>query len=179
MRVTRGIPAATDTPAALTIGNFDGVHLGHQAMLAELKRAAARLRVPACVPIFEPHPREFFQPDKPHFRLTPLPRKLALLEEFGLDVAVVVRFDAALAGLTAEAFIERVLAQGLGVRHVVVGYDFRFGKGRTGDPETLRRLYSTAIRAGATRVCIADTVGHATPAGAAPLPTDRVARCRC
>ena len=89
--------------------------------------------------MFEPHPREFFQPDKPHFRLTPLPRKLALLEALGLDVAVVVRFDAALAGLTAEAFIERVLVQGLGVRHVVVGYDFRFGKGRAGDPETLRR----------------------------------------
>ena len=89
--------------------------------------------------LFEPNPREFFQPDKPHFRLTPLPRKLELLEAFGLDLAVVLRFDAALAELSADAFIERVLVQGLGVAHVVIGYDFRFGKGRAGDPEMLRR----------------------------------------
>ena len=89
--------------------------------------------------LFEPHPREVFQPDKPHFRLTPLPRKLALLEAAGLDLAVVLRFDAALAALSAEAFIERVLLQALGVGHVVVGYDFRFGKGRAGDPEMLSR----------------------------------------
>jgi riboflavin kinase/FMN adenylyltransferase len=141
MIVVHGID---DVPAAarggvLAIGNFDGVHRGHQALIAGAIGEGKRLGVPAGAIVFEPHPREFFQPDKPHFRLTPLARKLALLEELGLDVAVVVRFDAALAGLTAEAFIERVLVQGLGVRHVVVGYDFRFGKGRTGDPETLQR----------------------------------------
>ena len=76
MRVTRGIPAAATTPVALTIGNFDGVHLGHQAMLAELKRAAGRLGLPACALTFEPHPREFFAPDKAPTRLTSLREKL-------------------------------------------------------------------------------------------------------
>ena len=125
--------------AALAIGNFDGVHRGHQALLQAAKDAAAKTGSKAGVILFEPHPREVFQPDKPHFRLTPLPRKLALLEAAGLDLAVVLRFDAALAALSAEAFIERVLLQALGVGHVVVGYDFRFGKGRAGDPEMLSR----------------------------------------
>ena len=125
--------------AALAIGNFDGVHRGHQALLQAAKDAAAKTGGKAGVILFEPHPRELFQPDKPHFRLTPLPRKLELLEASGLDLAVVLRFDAALAGLSAEAFIDRVLVQALGVAHVVVGYDFRFGKGRAGDPEMLRR----------------------------------------
>lgn len=128
--------------AALAIGNFDGVHRGHQALLQAARDAAGRIGRQAGVILFEPHPRELFQPDKPHFRLTPLPRKLELLEAFGLDLAVVLRFDAALAGLSAEAFIERVLVQALGVLHVVVGYDFHFGKGRAGDPETLRRAGS-------------------------------------
>ena len=99
----------------LAIGNFDGVHRGHQALIAAAIGEARRQGRPAGAIVFEPHPREFFQPDKPHFRLTPLPRKLALLEPLGLDMAVVVRFDAALAGLTAETFVDRVLVQGLGV----------------------------------------------------------------
>jgi riboflavin kinase/FMN adenylyltransferase len=89
--------------------------------------------------LFEPNPREFFMPDKPHFRLTPLPLKLELLQRYGMELAVVLRFDAALARLTAEAFIDTVLVRDLGAAHVVVGYDFRFGKGRAGDPDTLRR----------------------------------------
>ncbi len=121
--------------AALAIGNFDGVHRGHQALLQAARDAGAK----AGVILFEPHPREVFQPDKPHFRLTTLPRKLELIAASGVDLAVVLRFDAALAGLSADAFIDRVLVQGLGVAHVVVGYDFRFGKGRGGDPDTLRR----------------------------------------
>jgi riboflavin kinase/FMN adenylyltransferase len=141
MIVVHGIE---DVPAAarggvLAIGNFDGVHRGHQALISAAIREARQQGWPAGAIVFDPHPREFFQPDKPHFRLTPLPRKLALLEGLGLDMTVVVRFDAALACLSAEAFIDRVLVQGLGVRHVVVGYDFRFGKGRGGDPDTLRR----------------------------------------
>jgi riboflavin kinase / FMN adenylyltransferase len=135
---TADVPAAA-RGAVLAIGNFDGVHRGHQALL-EAAITEARGRVgPAGAIVFEPHPREFFQPDTPHFRITPLPRKLELLEGLGLDVAVVVPFDASLAGLSAQAFIERVLVQGLGVAHVVVGYDFRFGKGRSGDPDTLRQ----------------------------------------
>jgi riboflavin kinase / FMN adenylyltransferase len=135
---TQDVPAAA-RGGVLAIGNFDGVHRGHQALIAAAVHEARPHGWPAGAIVFEPHPREFFQPDKPHFRLTPLPRKLALLETLGLDMAVVVRFDAALAGLSAEAFIHRVLVEGLGVRHVVVGYDFRFGKGRVGDPEILRQ----------------------------------------
>jgi riboflavin kinase / FMN adenylyltransferase len=124
--------------AALAIGNFDGVHRGHQALLAAARRAAEALGVPAGVILFEPNPREFFQPGRPHFRLTPLPRKLALLDALGIDFAVVLPFDAALASLTAEQFVEQVLVDGLGAGHVVIGYDFRFGKGRAGDPEALK-----------------------------------------
>jgi riboflavin kinase/FMN adenylyltransferase len=125
--------------ASLAIGNFDGVHRGHQALLKPAIAAARRLGRPAGAIVFEPHPREFFQPDKPHFQLTPLPRKLELLEEFGLDLVILLTFDAALANLAAENFIERVLVQGLAVSHIVVGYDFRFGKGRSGDPQMLLR----------------------------------------
>jgi riboflavin kinase/FMN adenylyltransferase len=141
MQVLHGIddvPAAARC-AALAIGNFDGVHRGHQRLLALTREEARKAGCPAGVILFEPHPREFFQPDRPHFRLTPLPLKLALLERFGLDLAVVLRFDAALAGLSAEAFIERVVVERLAARHVVVGYDFHFGKGRGGSPQTLQR----------------------------------------
>jgi riboflavin kinase/FMN adenylyltransferase len=132
-------PPASARGAALAIGNFDGVHRGHQALLKVTHDAAAKLRRSAGVILFEPHPREFFQPERPHFRLTPLPLKLELLERFGLDLAVVLRFDAALAALSAETFIDRMLVAKLAAAHVVVGYDFRFGKGRSGDPETLKR----------------------------------------
>jgi riboflavin kinase / FMN adenylyltransferase len=141
MQVLHGtdeVPASA-RGAALAIGNFDGVHRGHQALLEVAHDEAAKLRRSAGVILFEPHPREFFQPDRPHFRLTPLPLKLELLERFGLDLAVVLRFDAALAALSADAFIDRVLVDKLAAAHVVIGYDFRFGKGRGGDPETLQR----------------------------------------
>ena len=141
MRIVHG---TDDVPvsargAALAIGNFDGVHRGHRALIEATLEEARRLGTKAGAVVFEPHPREYFQPDKPHFRLTPLPLKLQLLEQFGLDVAVVLAFDASLAGLTADAFIARVLVDALAARQVVVGYDFRFGKGRGGDPESLRR----------------------------------------
>ena len=125
--------------AALAIGNFDGVHRGHQALLKATLEEARKFAIPAGTVVFEPHPREFFQPDKPHFRLTPLPLKLRLLADLGLDVAVVLPFDGGLAGLPAEEFIARVLVEALGVRHVVIGHDFRFGKGRGGDAEVLQR----------------------------------------
>jgi riboflavin kinase/FMN adenylyltransferase len=125
--------------AVLAIGNFDGVHRGHQVLLRAAEEEAARLGAPAGVILFEPHPREFFQPDKPHFRLTPLEDKLRLLERFGLDLAVVLPFDAALAGIEADDFIERIVARALSARHVVIGYNFHFGKGRGGNPETMRR----------------------------------------
>lgn len=132
MRVTRGLPAAAAVPAALTIGNFDGVHLGHQAMLAELKRASARLGIPACVLTFEPHPREFFAPDKAPTRLTSLREKLELLVQHGVDRVHVCRFNYAFAQTSAEEFIERIIARGLGARWLLVGNDFRFGARRAG-----------------------------------------------
>lgn len=140
MRLTRGVPAAAAGPTALTIGNFDGVHLGHQAMLAELKRAAARLGVPACVLTFEPHPREFFAPDKAPTRLTSLREKLELLAAWGIERVHLCRFDFRFAQITAEDFIERVLARGLGARWVLAGDDFRFGARRAGDLAMLKRI---------------------------------------
>ena len=132
------IPASA-RGSVLTIGNFDGVHRGHQALLREVRALARQLEAPAAALVFEPHPRQFFQPDKPHFKLTSLPRKLALLQRFGVDIAFVLAFDAAFAALSADAFVEQILLAGLGVRHVVIGYDFRFGLKRTGDPDSLRR----------------------------------------
>ncbi len=139
MRITRGIPAAATTPVALTIGNFDGVHLGHRAMLDELARAAQRLKVPSCVMIFEPQPREFFAPDVAPARLTSLREKLELLADSGVDRAHVCRFNYAFAQITAQDFIERVLVHGLGVRWLQVGDDFRFGSRRAGDFVMLKK----------------------------------------
>ena len=124
--------------AVIAIGNFDGVHRGHQALIEAAVVEAKRRKAKSGAMVFEPHPREFFQPNEPHFHLTPLNEKLRLLRAKGLDLTVVLPFDAALAGLSAEHFIERVLVAGLGVSHVVIGYDFFFGKGRTGSPETMR-----------------------------------------
>jgi riboflavin kinase/FMN adenylyltransferase len=139
MRVTRGIPAAATTPVALTIGNFDGVHLGHQAMLAELRRASGRLGLPACVLTFEPHPREFFAPDKAPTRLTSLREKLELLAGCGVDRVHMLRFNYGLAQTTAEDFVERIIARGLAARWVLVGDDFRFGARRAGDLVMLKQ----------------------------------------
>ena len=125
--------------SAIAIGNFDGVHRGHRALIVEAQAQARKAKAPSSVMIFEPHPREFFQPNEAHFRLTPLKRKLVLLETLGVDIAVVEPFNAELAALTAEHFIERVLVAGLGVVHVVIGYDFYFGHNRGGNPELMVR----------------------------------------
>jgi riboflavin kinase/FMN adenylyltransferase len=131
--------------ASLAIGNFDGVHRGHQALIGKARERAAELARPGALHlggamVFEPHPREFFHPERPHFRLTSLERKLALFERYGLDLAVVVPFGEHVANLTPEAFVEQVLVAGLGVRHVVVGYDFFFGKGRGGSAADMQRF---------------------------------------
>jgi len=139
MRVTRGVPAAAAAPVALTIGNFDGVHLGHQEMLAELKRAATRLSLPTCALTFEPHPREFFAPDKAPTRLTSLREKLELLAACGVDRVHVCRFNYAFAQTTAEDFIDGIIARGLGARWVLVGDDFRFGARRAGSLVMLKQ----------------------------------------
>lgn len=119
--------------SVLTIGNFDGVHLGHRALLERLKDYAKRAALPATVLTFEPHPREYFAPDAAPPRLTSLREKLALLDRCGADRVHVCRFNRKLAALTAEQFIERIVVRGLSARHLIVGDDFRFGRSRGGD----------------------------------------------
>ena len=138
MRLFRGLPARADGPVALTIGNFDGVHRGHQAMLLRLCEAADDLRLTPAVLTFDPHPREFFARASAPARLTRLAQKLEVFRAFGVARTYVARFDASLAGLSAESFIEEVLMRRLDARWVLVGDDFRFGKGRAGDLAVLR-----------------------------------------
>jgi len=133
MQFFRTLPARATAGHVLAIGNFDGVHLGHRALLARLADAAAQHGLPAAVMTFEPHPRELFAPESAPARLTSLREKLALIEACGIDVAYLLHFNRRLAGLTAPEFIEQVLVGSLGVRHLIIGDDFRFGKGRTGD----------------------------------------------
>ncbi len=142
VRVWRDVPAKLKG-AALAIGNFDGVHRGHQEVLNAAIRIAKQEGRRSGAVVFEPHPREFFAPDTPFFRLTPLPLKLELLEALGLDQTFVIPFNQALASLSAEAFATEVVAQGFAASHVVVGHDFSFGKGRTGTTESLAALGRT------------------------------------
>lgn len=115
-----------------TIGNFDGVHRGHSAVLGELAEHAGTLRLPALVMVFEPQPQEYFQRSVPA-RLMRLREKLEALCEYPIDRVLCVRFDAGLAALEPEVFVEQILVKGIGVRHLVIGDDFRFGKDRRGD----------------------------------------------
>lgn len=121
--------------ATIAIGNFDGVHRGHQALIAHAKSLGGRL----AVLVFEPHPQEFFRPDSPRFRLTPFRAKARLLEQYGVNTLFALHFDAAFASLSADEFIARVLVEGLGARQIIVGEDFQFGKGRTGNLDLLRK----------------------------------------
>jgi riboflavin kinase/FMN adenylyltransferase len=116
-----------------TIGNFDGVHRGHQAILARLRERAVALGLPSCVVIFEPQPREFFTPELAPARLTRLRDKLTLLAEAGVDRVLCLAFNRRLRELSAAEFVRAVLVDGLGVRHLEVGDDFRFGCDRAGD----------------------------------------------
>ncbi len=122
--------------ASAAIGNFDGVHLGHQAVIGRARRPAA----PLAVLTFEPHPREWFAPDTPPFRLMNAQAKAHRLEMLGVDTLFELPFDARLASLTPEEFVDGVLVRDLGLSHAVVGADFRFGKGRAGTAETLATL---------------------------------------
>jgi riboflavin kinase/FMN adenylyltransferase len=146
LRVLRSVldlpPAARG--AVVAIGNFDGIHRGHQAVIGEAVRHARHDRQPAGVLTFEPHPRRFFKPDGPPFLLTRLRTKARLLNDLDVDLLYLLRFNAQLAARTAENFIDEILVKGLGVSRVVVGYDFVFGKGRTGNPELLRDRLAAA-----------------------------------
>ncbi|WP_298433288.1 bifunctional riboflavin kinase/FAD synthetase [Ottowia sp.] len=139
MRIFRGLHhPGIAAGCALTIGNFDGVHRGHQAMLALLRNEAAHRGVPSCVMTFEPHPRDYFasvlgKPDLAPARIATFRDKLQELARCGVDQAIVMPFNAALASQLPQAFIDDVLVRGLGVRYVLVGDDFRFGAKRAGD----------------------------------------------
>ncbi len=124
----------------VAIGNFDGVHRGHRAAIDMAKVRAGKKDKPALALTFEPHPRTFFKPDEPVFRLSPEPLKLRLFADAGLDGAVVMAFNAGLAKRPAEEFISEILVKRLGIGGVVIGEDFRFGKGRMGSPELLREI---------------------------------------
>lgn len=126
--------------AVAPIGNFDGVHLGHRSVIDQARAEARRRGVPLGVVTFEPHPRQFFAPEAPPFRLTDSATRARRLEKLGVDVLFELGFDAGLAALSAEDFARDVIAGGLGLSHVVVGADFRFGKGREGDVATLDEL---------------------------------------
>ncbi len=121
----------------VAIGNFDGVHRGHREVLGKARERARAAQRPAAVVTFEPHPRSFFRPDLPSFQLTSEAAKLRLLAATGLDGALVLTFDAALADLSAEEFVERILVERLAITGVVIGFNFHFGKHRRGTPEFL------------------------------------------
>ena len=138
MHLIRGLPPAGTVagPHALTVGTYDGLHLGHQALLARLGEHARRLGVPTLMVTFEPMPREFLTPDNPPARLTSLRERWRCLEPMGLDRLCVLRFGTALRNLTADQFAHR-LAERLQPAIVVVGHDFRFGRNGQGTAETL------------------------------------------
>jgi riboflavin kinase / FMN adenylyltransferase len=123
--------------AVVAIGNFDGVHRGHRAVIAAALKRAKELGKPAAALTFEPHPRAFFKPGQPLFRLTDEAAKLRLLASTGLDGAIVLTFDAALAGLTAEQFVSRILVDRFAVSGAVIGFNFHFGMSRGGSPDFL------------------------------------------
>jgi len=139
--VVRGDAAAL-APGALAgcvvaIGNFDGVHRGHRAVIAAALQRARALGRPAAALTFDPHPRTFFRPDLPVFRLSTGPDKMRLLAATGLDGAVILRFDAALAATSAQDFIAKILVGRLGIAGAAIGFDFHFGKDRQGSPAYL------------------------------------------
>lgn len=143
MKVFRGLPnAESRAPCALTIGNFDGVHRGHQVLLAHVRKAATELGLDAAVMTFEPHPREFFaqrsgQPDNMPTRVANLRDKLQSLSQAGIDRVIVEHFNASFAAMSPQDFIEKVLVEGLHVKWLMVGEDFCFGARRAGNIATL------------------------------------------
>jgi riboflavin kinase/FMN adenylyltransferase len=142
MRVIRhcGELAPEHKGCVVALGNFDGVHLGHQAVMAAARDLARDMAAPWAVMSFEPHPRAFFNPSQKPFRLTPFRVKARLIEALGADFLFSQHFDAAFAATDARHFVETILVAGMGAKHVVIGYDYVFGKGRQGTGVFLNRL---------------------------------------
>jgi riboflavin kinase/FMN adenylyltransferase len=145
--------------AVIAIGNFDGVHRGHRAVIETTARLARAAEAPLGVLTFEPHPRSVLAPPGPPFRLTPLRIKAAALGELGVEWLYVLRFDRALAAKPPERFVREVLLEGIGARHLVVGADFAFGKGRSGTPALLEALARPA-GVGVTLIAPQGEAGH-------------------
>lgn len=137
IRDWRDLPAS-QRGAAVAVGAFDGVHRGHQAVIASARGAAERLGAPLAVVSFDPHPRRLFQPEAAPFRLMTADQMARAMAPLGVDRLYLIPFDREMAGMTDEEFARRVLSEGLGVAHAAVGFDFTFGKGRSGSPEALR-----------------------------------------
>jgi riboflavin kinase/FMN adenylyltransferase len=135
MRIFRHYQDVTDAykGAVVAVGNFDGVHLGHQALIGEARRMAQARGAPLGVMAFEPHPQEFFRPSPESFRLTPFHAKARLIAGLGVDVLYALKFDAAMAAMAAQDFVQNVLVDALMVGAIVIGRDFQFGKGRAGN----------------------------------------------
>lgn len=157
IRVIRGWQdlAPGDRGAALAMGSFDGVHRGHQEVIALARKAARDLGAPLGVITFDPHPRVYFRPDEPAFRLMKTDQQARALEKLEVDLLYVLPLTADLAGMTDREFATKVLHEGLGARHVAVGFDNSFGKGRTGTPETMK-AYGAELGFG---VSVAEAVG--------------------
>ncbi|WP_417824838.1 bifunctional riboflavin kinase/FAD synthetase [Thalassospira lucentensis] len=146
MRVFRSFENLTDEArgAVVAIGNFDGLHLGHQSLLDQAREIARDLGVPLAILTFEPHPRMLFRADDPPFRLTSADDRETAASNIDIDLFYEAEFNRDFAAMSAEEFIERVLVKGLGAKHVVVGWDFCFGKGRAGDVDLLRSIGETS-----------------------------------
>ncbi|CAN1557179.1 RibF FAD synthase [Caulobacteraceae bacterium] len=129
--------APADRGASVALGNFDGVHRGHQQVIAGAAAAAKATGAPLAVITFDPHPRRLFQPDEPAFRLMTVEQQARALDDMGVDRLYVLNFDFEMANFSDRGFVEHVLHEGLGVSHVAVGFDISFGKGRTGSPEAM------------------------------------------
>lgn len=128
---------AVDRGASIALGNFDGVHRGHQSVIALAAEAAKATGAPLGVISFNPHPRRIFQPEAPAFRLMNLDQQARALEDLGVDIFYILPFDREMEHLSDREFAQKVLHDGLGVRHVSVGFDISFGKGRTGSPQSM------------------------------------------
>lgn len=184
MRVYRGFSRSLPTRSVLTIGNFDGVHLGHLALLKRLRERADALNLPAAVLTFEPHPRVFFTPDKAPARLSTLHERLDRLAAAGVDIAMVCPFNAKFAALSADDFIHRVICQTLRAEEVFIGDDFRFGAGRQGDWAFLQAagkklgfaVYDLDSVFAAGRRVSSSAVRHALAAGELDLARDLLGR---